>query len=66
MPQDDVTEVEARAIVDAHEAKHGHDMSDKIPHGSKWGTHDVPSQSELDAEPEWHKHGKKLEDLPDD
>jgi len=56
---------QARAIVAGHIMAHGRDQTAKIPKGSKWGTHDVPSQDELDADPDWHKHGGRLEDQPD-
>jgi len=70
MPKDKpLSAVEARKLVDEHEKKHGRDMTDKItPADEKKGIghHDVPTQAELDEEPEWHKKGKKLADLPDD
>lgn len=70
MPKDKLlTAKEARQIVDEHEKKHGRDMTDKItPADEKKGIglHGVPTQAELDEEPEWHKKGKKREELPDD
>jgi hypothetical protein len=66
---DDMTPAQARKIIEAHEKKHGRDMTDKItPTDEKRGVgrHDVPTQAELDEEPAWHKQGKKFSDLPDD
>ena len=66
MPKDDIAPAEARKLVDDHERRHGHDMKPTPADEQRGvGHHDVPSQAELDAEPDWHKHGKKLGDLPD-
>lgn len=64
----EMTREEARKVIKDHEKKHGRDMSVLLTEADEKrgiGRHDVPTQAELDAEPEWHKKGKKLDDLPD-
>lgn len=63
---EDLTPVEANQLVDEHEGKHGKVMEPTREDERKGiGRHDLPTDEDLDAEPEWSKRGEKLEDQPE-
>lgn len=60
MPRnEEMTRAEAQANIRAHEQRHGKSMKpsdDDIKRGV--GRHDVPTQAEIDDDPDWFKQGK--------
>lgn len=63
---EDLTPAQARKLVDDHEKKHGSVMEpSKADEKKGIGRHDLPTDKDLDEEPEWSKRGEKLEDQPE-